>query len=256
MKKVLIIALYSLKELTRKKDFYVFFILLGILMAFFYTESFFGAANVSSYLKDIGLSILLLFSIIITLSFSAKQLPAEIESKTIYSLLSKPVSRTDVILGKFTGSLFISLGSLTVFYLFFVIAVYLKDPGTPALIFIQIYIFSIFLLAMLSTFSILFSLFLTISANMTVTLCLYFLTYWFGAKLRDLLLDPHRTFAPVLTAVYYIMPHFEFYDLRIRLVHGWDPVPLWVMSSVTIYTLLYTSALLWISSVLFAKKDL
>lgn len=256
MNKIFIIASYSLKELVRKKDFYVFFVLLGILMAFFYTESFFGAANVSSYLKDIGLSLLLLFTIIITLSFSAKQLPTEIESKTIYSLLSKPVSRTDVVLGKFTGSLFISWGSFSVFYAFFVTSAFLKDPSAPAAIFIQIYIFSLFLLALLSAFSVLFSLFLTISANMTVTLCLYFMTYWFGSSLRDMLLAPGQAFTPVLNAVYYIIPHFEFYDLRIRLVHGWDAVPLWVMSAVAVYTLLYTSALLWITSVLFAKKDL
>ncbi|NQU18885.1 ABC transporter permease subunit [bacterium] len=109
MKQVWIIAQHTIKALIRKKDFYVFFMMLIILLALLFSENFFGVQGISRYLKDIGFFCLWLFSLIIAVTFSTKQLPEEMESKTICPLLAKPVSRTHLVVGRFLGSVFLFL---------------------------------------------------------------------------------------------------------------------------------------------------
>jgi ABC-type transport system involved in multi-copper enzyme maturation permease subunit len=255
--KILTIALFSFKELVRKKDFYVLFLLLAGLLAFLFSESFFGVSDIIRYLKDIGLSAVLFLSIAIALPFSSRQLPVEIESKTIYPLLSKPVSRASVVIGKYLGSILISFGGFTLFYAAFLIAIIMKG-GQIGVLFIQAYLFSLLLLAVLCAFSVLFSIFLTISANITITLFLYILTYWFSAQIKLLLSSKglNAVAGALLNGIYYLIPHFEFYDIRMRLVHDWEALPMWIVFSIIFYTVIYIAAILFLAVRIFKKKNL
>jgi ABC-type transport system involved in multi-copper enzyme maturation permease subunit len=256
MNKILILARHTIKELLRKKDFYILIILFFGLAAFFYSETFFGIKDISRYLKDIGLSLVSLFSLIITISFSAKQIPAEIEAKTIYPLLAKPVSRSQFILGKFVGSLFISFISFSAFYCLYLLFILTKGEHTSLILLAQYYWLSLLLLALIASFSILFSLFLTVSANIAITFCLYFFMFWYNEALRKLLVLASGKLTYLYSLLYYILPHFEFYDLRIRLVHLWEPLPLWVITAISIYTVLYIGLIIWITSIIFKRKSL
>jgi ABC-type transport system involved in multi-copper enzyme maturation permease subunit len=255
--KILTIALFSFKEVIRRKDFYVLFLLLAGLLAFLFSESFFGISDITRYLKDIGLSAVLFLSIMIALPFSSKQLPAEIESKTIYPLLSKPVSRASVVIGKYLGSILISFGAFTLFYAAFLLAIAMKG-GHIGVLFAQVYLFLLLLLATLCAFSVLFSIFLTISANITITLFLYILTYWFSTQVKSLLLSENlnTVTGALLNGAYYLIPHFEFFDLRIRLVHDWEALPAWIVCSVMLYTMIYVAAILSLAVHIFKKKNL
>ena len=194
---------------------------------------------------------------IIAVSFSAKQIPSEIESKTIYPLLAKPVSRIYFILGKFLGSLLISIIAFSVFYALYVGAIMVKGEGAGIILMLQSYLFSVLLLAFLSALAMFFSLFLTISANFTIIFILYFFTYWYNDTLKDLIVSSSQKVPYLLySALYYLIPHFEFYDTRIRLVHMWDPLPLWVITSVTVYTVIYISLVIWLATSLFKRKSL
>lgn len=256
MIKIFTLARHTFKELLRKKDFYVLLFLFIGLAVFFYSQSFFGVSDISRYLKDMGFSIIILFSMIIAVTFSAKQIPSEIESKTIYPLLAKPISRTHFILGKFVGSLFISIISFTVFYLLYLTIIFARGEGASIVLMAQVYLLSILLLALLSSIAFLFSLFFTIAANVTVTFLLYFVIYWCNGMLKDLILSSSQKVSYAYTFLYYLLPHFEFYDARVRLVHLWDPLPLWVIAAITIYTLLYIWIIISISSTVFKRKGL
>lgn len=256
MNKILILAQHTIKELLRKKDFYILIILFLGLAAFFYSETFFGMKDISRYLKDIGLSLVSLFSMIITITFTAKQIPAEIESKTIYPLLAKPVSRTQFILGKFVGSLFISLISFTAFYGLYLGFIFSKGEAASLILLGQYYILSILLFNLLAGFVLLFSLFFTISANISFMFLLYFFMFWYNESLRKLLILANEKLIYVYNLLYYILPHFEFYDIRIRLIHLWEPLPLWVMTSILIYTIIYTALIIWLTIIIFKRKNL
>ena len=256
MNKIFILARHTFKELVRKKDFYVLLLLFAGLAVFFYSETFFGVEGISRYLKDVGFSFVILFSMIIAVSFSAKQIPQELESKTVYPLLAKPISRTQFVLGKFLGSLFISIITFTAFYALYLTFIISKGESAGPVLILQSYLLSILLLAFLSSFAILFSLFFTVSANIVITFLLYFFIYWYNGTLRELLLFSSQKISYVYNALYYILPHFEFYDMRIRLVHLWDPLPLWVITSIAIYTAFYMALIIWLAGAIFKRKSL
>lgn len=252
----MILAQHTIKELLRKKDFYFLIILFLGSAAFFYSETFFGINDISRYLKDIGLSLVSLFSMIITITFTAKQIPAEIESKTIYPLLAKPVSRTQFILGKFVGSLFISLISFTAFYGLYLCFIFSKGEATSLILLSQYYILSILLLSLLAGFSLLFSLFFTISANISLVFLLYFFMFWYNESLKKLIILANDKLIYIYNLLYYILPHFEFYDIRIRLIHLWEPLPIGVMTSIAIYTVIYTALIIRLTIIIFKRKNL
>ncbi|MBU1044066.1 MAG: ABC transporter permease [Candidatus Omnitrophica bacterium] len=256
MTKILILAQHTIKELLRKKDFYILIILFLGLAGFFYGESFFGIKDISRYLKDIGLSLVGLFSMIITITFSAKQIPAEIETKTIYPLLAKPVSRTQFVLGKFIGSLFISFISFTSFYILYLGFIFSKGEAASLILLSQYYLLSLLLLSMLSAFALMFSLFLTISANISITFLLYFFMFWYNDALRKTLLLAEGKITLVYNLLYYILPHFEFFDIRTRIIHLWEPLPFWVVTAISIYSILYIGLLLWLTVLCFKRKNL
>lgn len=254
--KILSIALFSFKEVLRKKELYVFFISLSGLMAFLFSQTFFGRTDMLRYLKDVGLSMVTLLSIAITLPFASRQIPSEIRAKTIYTILSKPVDRKDVILGKYLGSIFISFFAFSLFFLAYTLVVNLRG-GHTGVVFLQTYIFSLLLLSLLCAFSIFFSIFLTTSVNITATVFLYLSMHWFSDQIGAGISESTNFFlGAILNILYFLVPHFQFYDLRIRLVHDWGPLPLWIVLSLTLYTLVYVTVLLTLAVRSFNKKAL
>jgi len=256
MKQIWILAQNTIKALIRKKDFYVFFIMLLVLLVSLLSENFFGARNVSRYIKDIGFFCLWLFSFIIAVTFASKQLPEEIDSKTILPLLAKPVTRTHFILGRFLGTVLASSSAYTIFYFLYIVVTSIKGEGIAFSLVIQAYIMGICFLSLVSAISILLTLYLTLSAGITVSFVIYFAIIWFADKLRAIVISRTGIESVLLNIVYYVIPHYEFYDLRVRLAHSWEAFPLWVLSGVIVYTILYTSVVLYISCSKLKKKFL
>ena len=256
MGSIFAIAKNSWKEVYRKKDVYVFGILLLVFLIVLLNETFFDVPDISRFLKDLGFSLLWLFSLIIAVTFSARQIPTELSTHTIQPLLAKPVSRWQMLLGKFLGSSLASIFSFTIFYLIFAVITQLKGEGIGRVLFFQTYFFGLLFLCLICAVSIFFSTFLTISANVTITILIYFLMTGFGEYIRVQILSPNTLYAFFSNLIYQTLPHFEFYDLRMRIVHAWEPLPIWVVSTVFLYTLIYVYFLLLLSYLKIRKKVL
>ncbi|MEA3488980.1 MAG: ABC transporter permease [Candidatus Omnitrophota bacterium] len=256
MRTIRAIAGSMIRELLRKKDFYVLFIFILVLLGLLSSQTFFDLEGVSRYVKDLGYSLLMLFSFIIAVTFTAKQLPSEIEARTIYPLLAKPVSRHMFILGKYFGGLVVSVITFTLFFAVYA-AFYLAggEEGSPMLL-VQGYIFGVFFLCLVVALVLFFSNFLTLSANVTLSFILYMIINGFSDSFRDLALFSKGAASVLYGAIYYLLPHFDFFDLRVRLTHAWDPLATWVIAAVAVYTFVYCSILLYFAGILFGRKRL
>ena len=256
MKAVWTIARGMIKELIRRKDFYVLFIFMLILLSLLFSQTFFQIEGVSRYIRDFGYSLMMLFSFIIAVTFSAKQLPSEIESRTIYPLLAKPVSRQTIILGKFCGSAAVSIISFVFFFIIFGFFYIMSGEAASPVLLAQGFVFGVLFLCLVSAVVIFFSNFLTVSANITVSFLLYIIIGGFSDSLRDVVLFSRGLVSMMSGVVYYLMPHFDFYDLRVRIAHAWDPLPIWVVIAVAVYTFVYCFALLYFAGCVFRRKRL
>src|SRR5713101_8243808 len=113
------IADVVIKELYRRKDFYVLFILTALITLVIGSVNFLGEASTARYLKEICLLLIWIAGLVIAVTTAARQIPTERENRTIFPLLAKPVTRQHLVLGKFL-SCWLACGlALLVFYVFF-----------------------------------------------------------------------------------------------------------------------------------------
>src|SRR5215471_15145704 len=98
------------------KDFYVLFVMTAVLTLLMASVNFFHDAKVVRVLKDVCLLLIWISALVIAITTTARQIPAEREQRTIFPLLAKPVSRAQVVMGKFAGCWLASGLALLVFY--------------------------------------------------------------------------------------------------------------------------------------------
>lgn len=256
MKAVWAIVCTMIRELIRRKDFYVLFVFLLALLALLSSQSFFDLKGVSRYVRDLGYSLLMLFSFIIAAVFTAKQIPSEIEARTIYPLLAKPLSRGRFVLGKFFGGFAVSSIAFTVFFAVYAFFYVGSAKGGSPLLLVQGFFLGILFLCLVSALAIFFSNFLTMSATVTFVFLLYAVISGFSDTFRDAVLFSKGASSVFSALVYYLIPHFDFYDMRVRITHAWDPLPWVVVLAITAYTLVYSFLLLHFAGILFKRRSL
>ena len=239
MKPVWAIAKLVIKEIFRKKDFYVALILIGAILLFAQRMQFYNTKNISRYLAEIGFALIYLFSIILCGALAARQYPSEIQNRTGTLLLSKPISRAQFVAGKYLGALLAGLAAFTAFFAVFILILNWKAEELAWPVAAQTFYLFALNLSLFSAMVCAFSYSLTASANLTISLILYYLISLYGASLRETaatMAVPARIACQLL---YYAFPHFEFFDLRQRLIHGWEGVAPSLLGFLSAYAAVY-----------------
>ncbi|NQU11758.1 ABC transporter permease subunit, partial [bacterium] len=125
--RVAVIALNTFTESVRQKVFNVLliFALVAIASASFFSQ--FTFSEQLKFVKDFCLGAMAVFGTLIAIVGTALLLPAEIENRTIYTILSKPVRRVEFLLGKYAGSVLLIFLSLVMMSLMFAAALVFKE---------------------------------------------------------------------------------------------------------------------------------
>src|SRR6516164_564953 len=119
MNTVFALASVVIKELYRRKDFYVLFVMTALITLIMGSVTFFNDPKIARYLKEICLLLIWISALVIAIGTTARQIPAERENRTIFPLLAKPVTRGQVVVGKFAGCWLACGVALVMFYVFF-----------------------------------------------------------------------------------------------------------------------------------------
>src|SRR5580658_6576853 len=117
----------------RRKDFYVLLALVVVITLLMASVNFFHEESIVRFLQEACLLLIWLSSLVIAVTTTARQIPAERESRTIYPLLAKPVGRGEFILGKFVGCWLACGMCLLAFYFFFAVIAASRDHAWPHL---------------------------------------------------------------------------------------------------------------------------
>src|SRR5256886_9446737 len=131
MNNLLAVASVVIKELYRRKDFYVLFVLTAVITLLLGSLNFFNDDKIVRYLKEICLLLIWISALAIAVGMSARQIPAERENRTIFPLLAKPITRGQLIAGKFLGCWLAWGLGLIVFYLFFCVITMSRELRLP-----------------------------------------------------------------------------------------------------------------------------
>jgi ABC-type transport system involved in multi-copper enzyme maturation permease subunit len=260
------IAVNVFRESVRDKVLYnlVFFAIL--MMTASYLIGQLTAGQDIKILKDLGLAAISIFGLFIAIFIGIQLVAKEVERRSIYSLLSKPIHRYQLVIGKYAGlvlTLAVNISIMTV-ALYCVLAYVAWALGPPAvrgldapaldpamlkavgLTFVE--------LSLVTALALFFSTFSTpiLSAALTFGLVI---AGRFSADLRDLrdVMDAPQAVA-LTRAVSRILPDLGSFDVRAEVVHG-VPVPAGYLLLTTAYGLAYVGALLVASVAIFARRD-
>ena len=119
----------TLTELIRLKVFY-FLLLFGlILIASSVVLARFSFQQEFQILKDISLGVISIFTSLLAIIATARLISQDIEDRTIYSILAKPVSRIEYLIGKLVGVLLLLAIGIAIMAALFVVVLYIREQA-------------------------------------------------------------------------------------------------------------------------------
>jgi len=257
MNNILALAIVVIKELYRRKDFYVLFVLTGLLTVLLGSVNLFNDDKIVRYLKEICLLLIWVSCLVIAIVTTARQIPAERENRTIFPLLAKPVSRAQVLLGKFTGCWLTCGLALLIFYLFFGVVSGTREHHWPFLNYFQALWLHWWLLAIVIAMTLLGSLiFAAPSSNSTIIFIIVVGILLLGRHLGKVALQLPEPSQSIVYSGYMAMPHLEFFDVRDLIIHNRDLIAWWAWGMATLYAMAYSAFFLFLAWLAFRKKAL
>jgi len=116
------IATNTLTELTRQRVFYVLLIFALVLIGSSVFMARFTFQQEFQILKDVSLGAMSIFTSLLAIVATARLIPQDIEDRTVYTILAKPVPRFEYVLGKIAGVLLLlAIGTVVMSAVFFLV---------------------------------------------------------------------------------------------------------------------------------------
>ena len=247
------LALNTFKESARNKMFYLL-VFFGIFFALSSKlVSFLTLGDTLKVLKDTGLAAINFFCVLIAIFTGINLVYKEIEKKTVYNILSKPVTRDQFIIGKFFGLALTMLLALLAMAVIFFILVLLVGGGFDLKI--LLYFFMLYLeLLVIVAISLLFSSFTTPILSFIFTVSLYLIGHvmWTFNEFKSLLLS--RLWVNFAQGLYYILPNLDKFNIKNDVVLDL-PLRAGSILFAILYALVYILALLALTILIFRRRE-
>lgn len=270
MSTTLTIARTTVGEALRRKILNAFLLVGVALIVLTFAFSAFTARQELTLIKGMGLGIISLAGIFISVILAINLIPTEIERRTIYTILSKPVRRHEFLLGKYFGALGTVLINVSLMSLAFVVAVSLKQYGSaaqlseanatvtnPLLLLKGVYLIYLQLLLLCSV-AVFFSVFLSPLVNFFLTFSLFIIGN-LSSFTQDLARANHdRPFVELFfKAVHYLVPNFGNYNAQNPLINPEVVIKdeALFMTQITIYALVYAAFLMILAILIFDQRE-
>ncbi len=254
--KIYQIAKYTVLENMKRRNFLILFLFIIIIMGSGILFSMLAPDKELRVITDLGTASIELFAFLTAAFVSVKMILQEMENRTVYLILARPVKRWTYITGRFLG-----ITAQTAFYIIFMtsaLALLLLIKGWSwdfYIVGISISIF--FKVLIVISFSIMFSLISTSSASSFLSIFFLWSLGHFSDDLLvlgEMLTEAGIHIAPLLRIIYYIIPNFSILNYK-DFYHVRAPLSANFLFSCG-YALGYSLVILLISIILFDSKEL
>src|SRR5579884_1897407 len=228
--RILSIARHTFKQSVRDKVLYNLIVFAFLLIG---ASILFGKISVDIQriiLVNLGLSAISIFGLLIAIFIGVSLVWREIDRRTLYNILSKPVARWEFVLGKYLGLLLTLLVNTAI-----------MAAG--------------FYLALIVGVALLFSCISSLTLSAVLTFCIFIIgnlladIRWFGSETHSTLVSAITTF------LYYLLPNFSLFNVIGSAAHG-DRIPGHLLISRSLYALLYAAILVSASILIFEEREL
>jgi len=206
---------------------------------------------------SLGLSAISVIGLLISIFIGVALVSKEMDKRTLYALLAKPVWRWEFLLGKFAGlvlTLAVNTAAMALGLLLVMIYVKHALERSDAVVLVAVY-FILLKLALIVALALLFSCFTTPLLAILFTVGLYIV----GLYVQELRNLPVEVMSPAMSAftkwLSYLLPNFENFNVMAMAAHG-RAVPGALILQNTLYTVVYCTIVLTAAAVVFSRRDL
>ncbi len=263
-----LVAWHVFKESVRDRVLFAIFGFAVILVAASVLIGEITAGQDVKVIKDLGLATLEACGVLIAVFVGVGLVAKEIERRSIYSVLAKPLHRWEFVLGKYVGlvaTLGVNIAMMTI--AFFVVLAWFQSTtpievqaaaSAPALdpALLKAVVLIMAEVSLLTAVALLFSTF-TSSGILAAALTLgVFVVGVFSADLRGFTAIAD---APILVSIVrgvgMIVPAFSAFDVKADVVNGRPPVPWGYVVMTVAYAMAYATALVGAAMAVFARRE-
>jgi len=254
MRTIRVIAANTLREALRDKILYLF---LGFSVVLLASSKILGILTVGEQdkiIKDMGLAGIQFFLMLIAVMMSVLLVSREIDSRTVYYILAKPVRRWQFLLGKYAGLLATVFLNLILMTLILLLFVWLYGGGFDPRLVLATGMIGVEM-AVLVAFAVLFSVVTRPILGSVFTLAVFVV----GHVSQDLwLLTRHLPGSlgrSIVTVLYYVVPNLERFNFKTEVVHQL-PIPTGAIVWALVYGFVFAGLVLVLACLRFEGKDL
>lgn len=250
------IALNTFRESVRDRVLYNLILFVLILVAASVFVSDLSLDMESQFTAALGLSAMLVFGALIAIFIGVGLVYKEIDKRTIYNLLSKPVHRHEFIIGKYAGLCLTLLVNTVVMVMGTELALwYVNGKFVPLQTAVLAASFLVYCeLALLVAVALMFSSFTTPLLAALFSFAIYLIGHLSKDLLEMATLSNSSLTRAILTTLYYLLPNLSNFGFITEASHG-RIVPMRMIVSATIYGIVYIGILLSATVLIFHKRN-
>ncbi len=256
MRRVLSIAANTYREAVRDRVLYNLILFAFLLIAAAILFGTISGGVESVIMVTLGLSSISVFGLMMAVFIGIGLVSKEIERKTLYNILSKPVARYEFILGKFLGLMATLIVNTSIMAVGFFLALYYVNRRWYAedLLALEAIYFILLQLAVVTALALFFSCITTPVLSALFTFFVFVIgqfssdVRWFGAETGIEWVEK------LTTGLYYVIPNFSNFNFITSAAH-WREIPGHLLWGNSLYALLYITVLLSASVLIFEERE-
>ena len=248
-----VIALNTFKEAVRDRILYLLLFFAAVSILFARVLALLTVGDRAKIVKDVGLASISLFGALMAILIGTGLVYKEIEKRTIFTIISKPIRRPEFLLGKFFGlvlTLFVMLLAMSLIFL----ALVFVHTGTIEWTLLAAILFIFLELVLITAVAIFFSCFSTPILSSLFALSFYLIGH-FSWSLETFIKKARPGATKVLLQVLYaVLPDLENFNLKTEVVHGLPLSAAHLLYSAA-YGIVYTAFILALAVLIFRRRD-
>lgn len=254
LKNIKTIASYTFQEVLKSKVLYnIMFLGIGLLIVTYVAQQFtYGAP--SRVALDFGVGALSLSSVGIAIFMGVGLLSREIENRTVYMIVSRPVKRSSFVLGRILGLNMILVLNILILSILTLLVYFLTGGSMNPFIF-----WTIFFIVLESTLVLLVVSLLSLLTSSTLSVIVSIVLFFAGHGISEAKMTVFAQNRPILGWVLelyqYVLPAFGKINTRDLLTYN-QSVDSGFLFSALSYSVIYSAFLIFLTITIFEKKNL
>jgi len=251
MKNILLIAKSTFKGIIKDKVFLGIIFCALLFSIGIYLISSLSLGNDIKITKDLGLAMVFLIANLTAIFFGCTRTREEIREKTYLSIISRPVSPIQFIIGKFLGLFTGVIVCTIIIQTFYMAALCLNKVFDYYSLWQLLLLF--FEIAIVLAISILLSILTSDIGSLLLSITLFYIGHSL-VFLKNAFANGNAIGKMLTNTLYYLLPNLEKFNIRNTITYNITPTSSQIIYPI-IYSVLYTTIILWLCNTALKKEQ-